>query len=189
MIFCTLEVSHWRAFLSTEMQYVRIYSLWDSTTEGHQLILEQTNFLQAKWPLVLVDHVSPSDMQRGASTLGLPKPTISSLVSAVLKDSSDSRLPPCMLITLVSSSNSSAVCLQTPLLPPPPDCPSNCCEGPPSPPLAHKLTVFFLTNPTLLLSSLHPLKQGSQTQITWGPLEAVSGWGWAASGIPQKKLF
>ena len=33
-----------------------------------------------------------------------------------------------------------------------------------------------------------PLKQVSQTQFTWGPLEAESGRGWAASGFPQEML-
>lgn len=32
------------------------------------------------------------------------------------------------------------------------------------------------------------LNQGSQTQFTWGRLEAESGWDWVASGIPQEKL-
>jgi len=31
--------------------------------------------------------------------------------------------------------------------------------------------------------------QGSQTQLTWGPLKVDSGWSWAASSIPQKKGF
>ena len=33
-----------------------------------------------------------------------------------------------------------------------------------------------------------PLEQGSQTQLTWGPLEVESGSGWAASSMPQKKV-
>ena len=35
--------------------------------------------------------------------------------------------------------------------------------------------------------SSHTLEQGSQTHLTWGPLEVESGSGWATSSIPQNK--
>ena len=34
---------------------------------------------------------------------------------------------------------------------------------------------------------VYSLGQGSQTHLTWGPLEVESWSGWAASNIPQKK--